>query len=45
MVTEAPCGTTFSFAIRVKADYAWQACYIAGNEFPDSDTISVKEVL
>lgn len=45
MATEAPCGTTFSFAIRVKADYAWQAKYFARNEFPDSDTISVKEVI
>lgn len=45
MVTEAPCGTVFSFAIQVKADYAWQAKYFAGNEFPDSETISVKEVI
>lgn len=45
MCTDAPCGTIFSFAIQVKADYLWQAKYYAENEFPDSDTIKAEEVL
>lgn len=42
MCTDAPCGTSFRFAIQVEADYFWQAYYLAGNEFPDSETIDAE---
>lgn len=41
MCTDAPCGTSFRFAIQVEADYFWQAYYLAGNEFQDSEIIGV----
>lgn len=45
MATYAPCGSEFNFAIRVNANYLWEACYIARIEFPDAVATKAKEVI
>lgn len=45
MVDTAPCGSVFTFAVRVEAYFAAHARQLVEIEFPGSNSIKAEEVL
>lgn len=45
MVDDAPCGSVFTFAVRVEAYFACQARQLVEMEFPGANSIKAEEVL